>query len=196
MQSIIHSWMRRGQGKSRPTASRLVFGAPGSLVGSVGVLSRPGSNNAARDLAEPFPTQSLDDDAMTAARLPAEQRSPEPIACSEDDRPYNVLPGSHVLNLIIPRFVQGSAGPCPCLRRTGPRHAARQTGQLYPYVTSHPNPQNRMRYRSSTRTPPPSRRLRWVIARMQSPLVAVVDTGGCVLGAITVPKLLSHFLPT
>src|SRR4051794_10621901 len=51
----------------------------------------------ARDLAEPFPTVSVDTDAVEAARRMAAEGRPGLIVCHRDGRPYTVLPGSQVL---------------------------------------------------------------------------------------------------
>ncbi len=41
----------------------------------------------ARELAEPFPTVSLDADVLTAARMMADQRRPGLIVCDRVGRP-------------------------------------------------------------------------------------------------------------
>jgi CBS domain-containing protein len=60
----------------------------------------------ARDLAEDYPLVQLTDDALTAARLIAEQRRPGVVVVDSDGRPVTVLPGSQVLRFIIPGYVQ------------------------------------------------------------------------------------------
>jgi CBS domain-containing protein len=146
----------------------------------------------ARDLAERFPTVSLDDDAMTAAQLMAEQRSPGLIVCSEDDRPYTVLPGSQVLNFIIPPYVQDQPAlarafdeqASDALRDKLVRHTVRD-------VLPKPAERDELPIVDADAT---TIEVAAVMARMHSPLVAVVDTSGRVLGAITVSRLLSHVL--
>ena len=58
------------------------------------------------DLAEPFPTVSLDTDALVAARMIGEARLPGLIVCDDDGSPHTVLGGSQVLRFMIPRYVQ------------------------------------------------------------------------------------------
>ncbi len=60
----------------------------------------------ARDLAEEYPTVSLDDDALDAARAMAGSRLPGLIVLGEKGDPYTVLPGSQVLRFLIPSYVQ------------------------------------------------------------------------------------------
>ena len=60
----------------------------------------------ARDLAEPFPTVTLDSDALDAARTLAEHRLPGLIVLDEDGLPYTVLPGTQVLQFVVPAYVQ------------------------------------------------------------------------------------------
>ncbi|WP_158853910.1 CBS domain-containing protein [Saccharothrix deserti] len=60
----------------------------------------------ARDLAEDYPLVQLTDDAMTAARLIAEQRRPGVVVVDDENHPVTVLPGSQVLRFIVPGYVQ------------------------------------------------------------------------------------------
>ncbi|MET8758892.1 CBS domain-containing protein [Lentzea sp. NPDC004782] len=60
----------------------------------------------ARDLAEEYPLVQLTDEALTAARLIAEQRRPGVVVVDADGKPVTVLPGSQVLRFIIPGYVQ------------------------------------------------------------------------------------------
>ena len=48
----------------------------------------------------------LTDDALTAARLIAEQRRPGVVVVDADNKPVTVLPGSQVLRFIVPGYVQ------------------------------------------------------------------------------------------
>ena len=147
----------------------------------------------ARDLAEPFPVVTLETDAMEAARLMADRRLPGLIVCGADGRPYTVLPGSQVLRFIIPGYVQED----PALARVYDEQAS---DELLGKLTS-----------STVRDVLPGERdvdelpivdhdattieVAAVMARMHSPIVAVVD-GDEFLGAITVSRLLEHLLPS
>ena len=65
---------------------------------------------SARTLAEPFPTVTTDTDAMDAARAMAAGRLPGLIVCTDDGRPYTVLPDSQVLRFLIPAYLQDEPG--------------------------------------------------------------------------------------
>ena len=146
----------------------------------------------ARDLAAPFPTVSLDDDAMAAARTMAAERAPGLIVCGEDGHPYTVLPGSQVLNFVIPKYVQDQ----PSLARA---FGERASDDLSSKLANHSVRDMVPRPADADELPvvdPDATTIEVaaVMARMHSPLVAVVD-GGTIVGAITVSRLLSHFLP-
>ena len=146
----------------------------------------------ARDLAEPFPVVNLDTDAMEAARLMADRRLPGLIVSGADGLPFTVLPGSQVLRFIIPNYVQEDLA----LARV---YDEQSSDELLAKLTT-----------STVRDVLPSERdvdelpivdhdattieVAAVMARMHSPIVAVVD-GDKLLGAITVGRLLDHLLP-
>lgn len=146
----------------------------------------------ARDLAEPFPTVSLDADVLTAARKMAEQRWPGLIVCDSEGHPYTVLPGSQVLRFVIPEYVQEQ----PALARAFDEHAAdelrrRLVRHTVRDVLPHPADLDELPVVDEDAT---TIEIAAVMARMHSPIVAVVD-GDQVIGAITVSRLLPHILP-
>ena len=146
----------------------------------------------ARDLAEPYPTVSLDDDALSAAWTMAADRSPGLIVCGYDGRPYTVLPGSQVLRFVIPHYVQDQPG----LARAFDEQAADELGAKLGRHTVHdvlPRPAD-LDELPIVDADATAIEVAAVMARMHSPLVAVVDSGR-VLGAITVSRLLTHLLP-
>jgi len=154
------------------------------------VAGGEGGARLARELAEPYPVVDLDSDAFAAARLLAQRRLPGLIVNGDDGRPWTILPGSQVLRFVVPGYVQDD----PALARVyDERHAdqlfrplaARSVRELLP------------------RTPPELATLNGhdtaievaaLMARLRSPLVAVLD-GGTFIGAITVSRLLSMLLP-
>jgi CBS domain-containing protein len=148
----------------------------------------------ASDLAEPFPTVSLDDDVMTAARLMVAQRYPGLIVATDEGRPHTVLPGSQVLKFIIPQYVQDQPalarafgeGASDALRDKLVRHTVRD-------ALPHPAERDELPVVDADAT---TVELAAVMARMHSPLVAVVDQRGQILGAITVSRLLTIMLPS
>jgi CBS domain-containing protein len=146
----------------------------------------------ARDLAQDFPTVTLETDAMAAARTLSKERLPGLIVCDAEGRPYTVLPGSQVLRFIVPRYVQDD----PPLARVYDENASDELCAKLSTVT--------------VRDLLPSKRdvdeipvvdsdattieVAAVMARTHSPVVAVVD-GDDIIGAITVRRLLDHLLP-
>ena len=146
----------------------------------------------ARDLVQAYPTVTLDDDAMTAARTMAVKQRPGLLVCDDNGRPYTVLPGSQVLNFIIPKYVQDQPG----LARAFDEHASDElSSKLVRHTVRDVLPRaadvDELPVVDADAT---TIEVAAVMARMHSPLVAVVD-GHHVLGAITVSRLLTHILP-
>ena len=144
----------------------------------------------ARDLAQPFPVVGPDTNALEAARLLAERRLPGLIVLDAAGRPGTVLPGSQVLRFVLPSYVQRDPG---LARAYDERAADRLCGRLAEYSVRELLPRER------TELPvvdggATAMEVAAVMARLHSPLVAVVD-GGNLLGAITVAGLLSVLLP-
>jgi predicted transcriptional regulator len=146
----------------------------------------------ARELAEPFPTIAVDADAMKAAQEMAHERLPGLIVCNVDGMPYTILPGSQVLRFLIPPYVQED----PALARAFDEKASddmvsklrkSSVGDLLPKR----RPLDELPVVAGDAT---TIEVAAVMARMRSPLVAVVEHGQ-VLGAITVSRLLTHLLP-
>ncbi len=147
----------------------------------------------ARNLAEPFPVVTLETGALEAARLMADRRLPGLIVSGADGRPFTVLPGSQVLRFIIPGYVQEDLA----LARVYDEQASDELlGKLNKSTVRDVLPAERdvdelpIVYHDATKI-----EVAAVMARMHSPIVAVVD-GKELLGAITVSRLLEHFLPT
>ena len=145
----------------------------------------------ARDLAEPFPVVTLETDAMEAARLMADRRLPGLIVCGADGHPYTVLPGSQVLRFIIPGYVQEDLA----LARVYDEQAS---DELLGKLTNSTVRDVLPRERDVDELPivdhdATTIEVAAVMARMHSPIVAVVD-GDELLGAITVSRLLDHLL--
>ncbi|CAI9401011.1 CBS domain-containing protein [Nocardioides sp. T2.26MG-1] len=60
----------------------------------------------ASELAEPYPTVGLGSSAVEAARLLTEHHRPALVVVDEHDHPVAILPGSQVLRLVIPGYLQ------------------------------------------------------------------------------------------
>ena len=146
----------------------------------------------ARELSEQYPTVALDSQAMEAAKAMAGQRLPGLIVCDEDGHPYTVLPGSQVLRFLIPRYVQDD----PALARVfGEKASDAMWGKLSSStVRDVLPPKQHVDELPIVDGDATTIEVAAVMARMHSPVVAVVE-GGEVLGAITVSRLLAHLVP-
>jgi len=60
----------------------------------------------AQDLAAPYPTVRMNTPAREAAQLLAERHLPGLIVVDDNDHPVPILPGSQVLRLLVPAYVQ------------------------------------------------------------------------------------------
>lgn len=147
----------------------------------------------ARQLAEPFPVVTTETDAMDAARAMAAERRPGLIVCTQDGRPFTVLPGSQVLRFLIPTYVQDDPGLARALDEQASDELCRKlersrVGDLLP------------RRKDLDDLPvvdgdATALEVAAVMARMHSPLVAVV-VDDKVVGAVTVSRLLDYLLPS
>lgn len=146
----------------------------------------------ARDLAARIPTVDLDTDAMVAAQVLAAHRIPGLVVRDTDGRPYTVLPGSQVLRFVIPGYVQADPQLAGVYDEQAAdelcgRLAGRPVRDLLP---RRPDPDDLPVVDGDATSMEVAARM----ARLRSPLVAVVENGEY-LGAITVSRLLSYLLP-
>jgi CBS domain-containing protein len=146
----------------------------------------------ALDLATEFPVVTVDTNAMEAARLLSRERLPGLIVTDGNGLPYTVLPGSQVLRYLVPRYVQDD----PPLARVYDEKASDELcARLTTATVADLLPEKRdvdeipvVDHDATTIE------VAAVMARMHSPLVAVVQDGRMV-GAITVRRLLDALLP-
>lgn len=59
----------------------------------------------ARDLAEPYPFVTTDNDAIDAARMLAEQSLPALLVLDADGQPYSIVPGSQLIRQLLPSYI-------------------------------------------------------------------------------------------
>jgi len=146
----------------------------------------------ARDLVEPFPTVDLDTDALQVARMMGTHGLPGLIVCDGDGTPYTVLPGSEVLRFVIPRFVQDD----PALSRAYDEKTSDElVGTLAgKTVRDMLPPRQDVDELPVVDHDATTIEVAAVMARMHSPVVAVIN-GTQLLGAITVSRLLAHWIP-
>ena len=147
----------------------------------------------AGDLAEPFPTVFLDTDARDAARTIGEARLPGLIVCEADGSPHTVLGGSQVLRFMIPRYIQDD----PALARVYDEAASeRLLGHLDTKTVRDLLPERQDREALPVVDADATTvEIAAVMAHKRSPLVAVLDEDGHVVGAVTVSRLFEHMLP-
>ncbi len=148
----------------------------------------------ARELAEDFPIVSLTTDALTAARTMGDQRLPGLIVCDEDGRPHTILPGSQVLLFMIPSYVQED----PALARVyDEKGSDALLTRLSRRTVQEMLPKRQDRDELPIVDPgATSLEIAAVMARMHSPVVAVVDDDGSVLGAVTTSRLFEVLFPS
>lgn len=144
----------------------------------------------ARDLAAAFPTVGLTTPAIEAARLLAGQDLPGLIVLGDDGRPLTVLPGTQVLRMAVPTYVQDDPALAGVVDEAAADLFLRQLGDC---TVAECLP-------DTTRELPvvePGATLLEIaalMARARSPLVAVVDAAGGLVGAVTLDALLDRVL--
>lgn len=144
----------------------------------------------ARDLVVEFPTVRLTTPVVEAARLLAQQDLPGLIVVDDGDRPLTVLPGTDVLQMAVPRYCQND----PALARVIDEAAADVfVHQLGDATVSRALP-GRRRELPVVDDDATALEIAALMARSGSPLVAVVDERGLMIGAITLDGLLERVL--
>ncbi|MGN6574675.1 MAG: CBS domain-containing protein [Nocardioides sp.] len=147
----------------------------------------------AADLAEPFPTVSLNTDALTAARTIGDARLPGLIVVDDDGSPHTVLGGSQVLRFMVPQYIQDD----PALARVYDEEGSEKLLGRLESKTVHdllPKKQDRDDLPAVDQDAT-TVEIAAVMAQMRSPVVAVLDADGRVDGAITVSRLFEHLFP-
>ncbi|MFD9701335.1 CBS domain-containing protein [Lentzea sp. NPDC059081] len=141
----------------------------------------------ARDIAINVPTVTVDDQVAKAVRVMAVNRLPGLIVVDDRARPWTVLPGTQVLRLAVPSSYQED----PALARTIDENAAdtfwveladRTVGDVAPHHRAKP---------ATVRDDATLLEVAALMARQHSPLVAVVDAAGALVGAITLDRLIT-----
>ncbi len=144
----------------------------------------------AEELAEEFPVVTVDSDALDAARLLAEHRLPGIVVTDSAGKPFAVLPASQVVRFIVPRYVQDDPSLAGVLNESMADRAAEKLGgktvgdMLPDHLTDVP----------SAHADDTIIEVAAVMARLRSPLIAVVKDGGTLFGVITASRLLAAAL--
>ncbi|HEX6869730.1 MAG TPA: CBS domain-containing protein [Micromonosporaceae bacterium] len=145
----------------------------------------------ARDLVTPCPTVRLDTSARQAAALLAELDLPGLVVVDQRGRPLTVLPGTQVLRLGVPAYIQDDptlaavvdeAHADVFLRELGDRSVADcLPGQPKELPVVDPDAT--------------VLEVAALMARTRSPIVAVADdTDGTMLGAVTLAVLMDRIV--
>jgi CBS domain-containing protein len=141
----------------------------------------------ARDIAVNMPTITVNDPVTQAVQILVVGRLPGLIVVDAETRPWMVLPGSQVLRLTVP----GSYQEDPSLARAVDEvHADLFWQELADLTVGDCLPRQPAR----PATVPPDANLLEIaalMARLHSPLIAVVDDDGVLAGAITLERLLT-----
>ncbi|MFF8607144.1 CBS domain-containing protein [Streptomyces sp. NPDC015346] len=147
----------------------------------------------ARDLAEPYPFVTTDDDALVAARMFVEKSLPALLVLDADGQPHAIVPGSQVLRQTLPAYVVDD----PLLASALQGRADREIVERLEGITVAEWLPRRL-------FPPPYvgpdallMEVAALMARTHSPLIAVIEReAGKVrlLGTVTAARLMNSFL--
>ena len=142
----------------------------------------------ARELVEQVPTVTRDDPVAMAVRVMAQAHLPGLIVVDTRSRPCVVLPGTQVLLLTVPQaHREGQA----LARTIDEPHADAYWQELGDLSVGDCLPRTPTRP-ATVREDATLLEIAALMARMRSPLVAVVDAAGELLGGITLDRLLSR----
>ena len=144
----------------------------------------------ARDLAVPMPVVRRSTAVLEAARLLAAEDLPGLIVLDDSGRPSTVLAGTDVLAMAVPRYCIDD----PALARV----VDEDTADLFAHRLSDPTVAQALpdRWRELPVVDDDATALEVaaLMARSRTPLVAVVDRSGALLGGITLDRLLERVL--
>jgi predicted transcriptional regulator len=170
----------------------VLLGVPGRLVGELFGMPTEGRLMRAGDLCSPFPSVRMDTPAIEAARLLAGQDLPGLVVVDARDKPVTVLPGTQVLRLAIPQYIQDD----PTLARViDEARADRFLDELAERTVRELLPEQ-PRELPIVRSDDTVLEVAALMARSRSPLVAVVTRNGAIQGVITLDSLLDRMLGT
>ena len=144
----------------------------------------------AADLAAPYPTVTLQSTVLDAARLMAAENLPGLVVVDASGRPVSVLPGTQVLRLAVPTYVQDD----PALARvideaTADAFLERMDARDVASCLA-----TERRELPVVRGDATVLEVAALMARARSPLVAVVHDDGSLAGVVTTDALLDRML--
>jgi len=148
---------------------------------------------SARELAEPYPFVSTDDDATDAALLLAEHHLPALLVVDSDEQPYAIVPGSQLVGQLVPEYaledpVLGSVITDQELDEVPEKLTVLTVAEWLP----------RRRFQPPVVGPDAGvLQIAALMARAHSPLVAVVERDGDrtrLVGAVTAARLMQRLI--
>ncbi|WP_327120682.1 CBS domain-containing protein [Nocardia sp. NBC_01730] len=147
----------------------------------------------ASQIAEDYPSVTMDSDALAAAKLLAEHRLPGIVVTDGDSAPRAVLPASQVVRFLVPRYVQDDPSLAGVLSESvADRIADTLRGKTVGELLPEPKPKSVLPVARADDT---IVEVAALMARCRCPLVAVVD-GTRMIGVITASRLLQVTLAT
>ncbi|HYH32231.1 MAG TPA: CBS domain-containing protein [Pseudonocardia sp.] len=142
----------------------------------------------AGELAEQVPTVTRTDPVTVAVQVMARAHLPGLIVLDGRSRPFTVLPGTQVLLLTVPRaHREGQA----LARTIDEPHADAFWAELGELSVGDCLPPAPVRP-ATVREDATLLEIAALMGRLRSPLVAVVDDGGSLVGGITLDRLLTR----
>jgi len=149
----------------------------------------------AHELAKPYPTVRMDTNALKAARLMTEQNRPGLIVVDDNEHPIAILPGSQVLRMLIPTYVQDDPALARVMDENSADHMCDALGaRTVKDLMSENRPTLPVVAPDDTML-----EIAAIMAANRSPLVAVVEERSktaSLMGAISVTQLLAAVLPS
>jgi CBS domain-containing protein len=144
----------------------------------------------AHDLLTQYPTVSPDTPAVDAARLLADTNLPGLVVVDAQGRPSTILPGTQVLRLVIPQYYVED----PALARViDEPHADVVWRELAGRTVAECLPE-RPRELPVVSPQATALEIAALMARTRSPLVAVAERHGPMLGVVTLDRLMDRML--
>jgi predicted transcriptional regulator len=144
----------------------------------------------ARDIVVPFPAVRAETQVIEAARLLASQDLPGLVVVDDRNRPRTILPGTEVLRMAVPLYCQADPALARVVDEQGADIFVHQLGNRT-VAQALPAQRPELPVVDGDAT---ALEMAALMARSRSPLVAVVDDDGALLGAVTLDALLDRVL--
>ncbi len=139
----------------------------------------------AGEIAEPYPVVDVATSALVAARLIARDRLPGLVVTEADGAPKAVLPASEVVRFMVPDYVQADPTLAGVIGEIAADKIASRLGKATVGDLLPTRPVELPVLNADDTV----LELAAVMARLRSPLCAVVD-GGRIIGVVTASRLL------